>query len=175
MTRPAVLTRKRGCAMGKEKGPVTPAVRTLRENRVEFTEHIYKYVERGGTAEGARQLGLDEHSLVKTLIMEDELKRPIIVLMHGDHEVSTKELARILDVKRVAPCSPETAQKHSGYMVGGTSPFATRKEMPVYIEETILDLPRIYINGGKRGYLLGIDPRELSRVLRPLPVKAAVR
>jgi Cys-tRNA(Pro) deacylase len=161
--------------MGKEKTPVTPAVRVLRENRVQFTEHLYKYVERGGTAEGARQLGLDEHSLVKTLIMEDELKRPVIVLMHGDHEVSTKELARILDVKRVGPCAPENAQRHSGYMVGGTSPFATRKEMPVYVEETILELPRIYINGGKRGYLLGIDPRELSRVLKPLPVKAAIR
>jgi Cys-tRNA(Pro) deacylase len=119
-------------------------------------------------------LGLDEHSLVKTLIMEDELKRPVIVLMHGNHEVSTKELARILDVKRVVPCTPETAQRHSGYMVGGTSPFATRKEMPVYIEETIPHLPRIFINGGKMGYLLGIDPRELSRLLKPLPVKAAI-
>jgi Cys-tRNA(Pro) deacylase len=161
--------------MGKDKGPVTAAVRVLRESRVEFTEHIYKYVERGGTAEGARQLGLDEHSLVKTLIMEDELKRPVIVLMHGDLEVSTRELARIMEVKRVGPCTPETAQKHSGYMVGGTSPFGTRKEMPVYVEETILDLPRIYINGGKRGYLLGIDPAELSRVLKPVPVMVGIR
>jgi Cys-tRNA(Pro) deacylase len=131
--------------MSKDKSPVTAAVRALRENRIEFTEHPYKYVERGGTAEGARQLGLDEHSLVKTLIMEDELKRPVIVLMHGDQEVSTKELARILEVKRVEPCAPETAQKHSGYMVGGTSPFGTRKDMPVYVEKTILELPRIYI------------------------------
>ena len=161
--------------MGKDKGPVTAAVRVLRENRVEFTEHIYKYVERGGTAEGARQLGLDEHSLVKTLIMEDELKRPVIVLMHGDLEVSTRELARIMEVKRVGPCTPETAQKHSGYMVGGTSPFGTRKEMPVYVEETILNLPRIYINGGKRGYLLGIDPMELSRVLKPVLVMVGIR
>jgi Cys-tRNA(Pro) deacylase len=161
--------------MGKDKGPVTAAVRVLRESKVEFTEHIYKYVERGGTAEGARQLGLDEHSLVKTLIMEDELKRPVIVLMHGDLEVSTRELARIMEVKRVGPCTPETAQKHSGYMVGGTSPFGTRKEMPVYVEETILDLPRIYINGGKRGYLLGIDPAELSRVLKPVPVMVGIR
>jgi Cys-tRNA(Pro) deacylase len=161
--------------MSKDKGPVTAAVRVLRENKVEFTEHIYKYVERGGTAEGARQLGLDEHSLVKTLIMEDELKRPVIVLMHGDLEVSTKELARIMEVKRVGPCTPETAQKHSGYMVGGTSPFGTRKEMPVYVEETILDLPRIYINGGKRGYLLGINPGGLSRVLRIVPVMAGIR
>lgn len=161
--------------MGKDKGPVTAAVRVMRENRVEFTEHVYKYVERGGTAEGARQLCLDEHSLVKTLIMEDELKRPVIVLMHGDLEVSTKELARIMEVKRVGPCTPETARKHSGYMVGGTSPFGTRKEMPVYVEETILDLPRIYINGGKRGYLLGIDPGELSRVLRTVPVMVGIR
>lgn len=161
--------------MGKDKSPVTAAVRALRENKVEFTEHPYKYVERGGTAEGARQLGLDEHSLVKTLIMEDELKRPVIVLMHGDLEVSTKELARILEVKRVGPCTPETAQKHSGYMVGGTSPFGTRKEMPTYVEKTILDLPRIYINGGKRGYLLGIEPKELGRVLKPIPVMVGIR
>lgn len=161
--------------MSKDKGPVTAAVRVLRENRVEFTEHIYNYVDRGGTAEGARQLGLDEHLLVKTLIMEDELKRPVIVLMHGDLEVSTKELARIMEVKRVGPCTPETARKHSGYMVGGTSPFGTRKEMPVYVEQTILDLPRIYINGGKRGYLLGINPAELGRVLRPVPVAVGIR
>lgn len=161
--------------MSKDRGPVTPAVRMLRENSVGFTEHLYKYAERGGTAEGARQLGLDEHSLVKTLVMEDELKRPMIVLMHGDQEVSTRELARILGVKRVGPCAPETALKHSGYMVGGTSPFATRKEMPVYIEETIFDLPRIYINGGKRGYLLGIDPKELCRVLKVTPVTVGIR
>jgi len=161
--------------MSKDKIPVTAAVRVLRENKVEFTEHLYKYLERGGTAEGARQLGLEEHFLVKTLIMEDELKRPMIVLMHGDQEVSTKELARILEVKRVEPCTPETAQKHSGFMVGGTSPFGTRKEMPVYVEETILDLPRIYINGGKRGYLLGIDPKDLRRVLKPVPVMVGNR
>ncbi len=161
--------------MSKEKGPVTSAVRTLRENGVEFTEHSYKYVDRGGTAEGTRQLGLDEHLLVKTLIMEDELKKPMIVLMHGDEEVSTKELARVLGVKRVGPCTPESAQKHSGYMVGGTSPFGTRKEMPVYIEESILALSRIYINGGKRGYLLGIDPGVLSRLLRVIPVNVGIR
>jgi Cys-tRNA(Pro) deacylase len=161
--------------MSKDKSPVTAAVRVLRDNKVEFTEHHYKYIERGGTAEGARQLCLDEHLLVKTLIMEDELKRPVIVLMHGDHEVSTKELARIMGVKRVWPCTPETAQKHSGYMVGGTSPFGTRKEMTVYVEETILELPRIYINGGKRGYLLGIDPKEISRVVKPIPVTVGIR
>lgn len=156
--------------MGREKGPVTAAVRVLRDYGVEYTEHLYRYVEKGGTAEGARQLGLEEHLLVKTLIMEDELKRPLIVLMHGDQEVSTRELARIMGVKRVVPCTPETAHRHSGYLVGGTSPFGTRREMPVYLEETILALPTIYINGGKRGYLLGIDPGELERVLRPIPV-----
>jgi Cys-tRNA(Pro) deacylase len=161
--------------MSKDKSPATAAVRVLREHGVEFTEHIYKYVERGGTAEGARQLGLDEHLLVKTLIMEDELKRPVIVLMHGDLEVSTKELARIMAVKRIGPCRPETAQRHSGYMVGGTSPFGTRRTMPVYVEETIPGLPRIYINGGKRGYLLGIDPAELCRVLKPIPVMVGIR
>jgi Cys-tRNA(Pro) deacylase len=131
-------------------------------------------VDRGGTAEGALQLGLDEHSLVKTLIMEDDLKKPFIVLMHGDREVSTKELARIIGVKRITPCTPATAQKHSGYMVGGTSPFGTRKTMPVYMEDTIGDLQRIYINGGKRGYFVGIDPKELLRVLNPTFVRVAI-
>ncbi|MBA4391911.1 MAG: Cys-tRNA(Pro) deacylase [Syntrophus sp. (in: bacteria)] len=150
--------------MGKDKGPVTTAIRVLRDNKVAFTEHTYVYVDRGGTAEGSRQLGFDEHSPVKTLIMEDELKRPFIVLMHGDKEVSTKELARVLGVK----------QKHSGYMVGGTSPFGTRKTMPVYMEQTILDLPKIYINGGKRGYLVGIDPKDLQKLLNPVLVKVAI-
>ena len=153
---------------------MTAAIRVLRENGVSFSEHAYTYVDRGGTAEGSLQLGLDEHSLVKTLIMEDELKKPFIVLMHGDREVSTKELARIIGVKRITPCTPETAQKHSGYMVGGTSPFGTRKTMPIYMEETIRDLPKIYINGGKRGYLVGIDPKELLRVLNPILVKVAI-
>jgi Cys-tRNA(Pro) deacylase len=160
--------------MSKDKGPVTNAIRFLRGNSVSFSEHTYRYVDRGGTEEGARQLGLDEHSLVKTLIMEDELKKPFIVLMHGDQEVSVKELARITGVKRITPCIPEIAQKHSGYMVGGTSPFGTRKTMPIYMEESIGDLPRIYINGGKRGYLVGIDPKELLRVLKPVFVKVAV-
>ena len=160
--------------MSKDKSPVTPAVRVLREENVPFTEHPYKYVDRGGTTVSARELGVDEHAVVKTLIMEDEEKNPFIVLMHGDREVSTKELARIMGVKKVAPCTPATAQKHSGYMVGGTSPFGTKKRMPVYIEKTILDLPGIYINGGKRGYLVGIDPRDLVRVLGPVPVEVAV-
>ena len=160
--------------MGKDKSPVTTAIRVLRDNKVAFTEHTYVYVDRGGTAEGSRQLGLDEHSLVKTLIMEDELKKSFIVLMHGDKEVSTKELARVIGVKRIIPCTTVTAQKHSGYMVGGTSPFGTRKMMPVYMEKTIPDLPRIYINGGKRGYLVGIDPKDLQRVLDPILVAVAI-
>ena len=160
--------------MNKDKNPVTAAIRVLREYGVRFSEHTYAYVDRGGTAEGALQLGFHEHSLVKTLIMEDELKRPCIVLMHGDKEVSTKELARVIGVKRITPCAPETAQKHSGYMVGGTSPFGTRKTMPIYMEETIGDLPKIYINGGRRGYLVGVDPGELLRVLKPVLVKVAI-
>jgi len=160
--------------MAKDKGPVTTAIRVLRDNKVVFTEHTYAYVDRGGTAEGSRQLGFDEHSLVKTLIMEDELKRPFIVLVNGDKEVSTKELARVMGVKRLTPSAVETAQKHSGYMVGGTSPFGTRKKMPVYMEQTILDLPKIYINGGKRGYLVGIDPKDLQKILNPILVKVAI-
>lgn len=160
--------------MSKDKNPVTPAIRMLRENRVQFSEHVYSYVERGGTAEGARQLGLDEHALVKTLVMEDETKHPLIVLMHGDREVSVKELARILKVKKVVPCAPDTAERHSGYMVGGTSPFGTRKQLPVYLEESIMELPKIYINGGRRGYLVGIDPRELDRLLKPVHVSVAI-
>lgn len=160
--------------MSKDKGPVTSAVRVLRDYGISFSEHTYTYIDRGGTAEGARQLCLNEHSLIKTLIMEDELKKPFIVLMHGDREVSVKELARIIKAKRITPCVPETAQKHSGYMVGGTSPFGTRKTMPVYMEETILGLPKIYINGGKRGYLVGVDPKELLRALNPILVKVAI-
>jgi Cys-tRNA(Pro) deacylase len=160
--------------MSKDKGSVTPTVRALRDAGVEFTEHPYKYEDRGGTAVSARELKVDEHAVVKTLVMEDEDKKPLIVLMHGDKEVSTKELARIAGVKRIMPCTPDTAHKHTGYMVGGTSPFGTRKTLPVYMEETILSLPRIYINGGKRGYLVGIDPNELVRVLRPVSVKVGI-
>ena len=160
--------------MGKDKTPMTPAVRVLRQAGVEFSEHPYQYVERGGTATFADQFGMDEHTVIKTLVMEDDARRPFVVLMHGDREVSTKELARTLGVKAIQPCSPETAQRHSGYMVGGTSPFGLRREMPVYIEETILDLSRIYINGGKRGFLVGLDPRELARVLKPTLVHVAI-
>ena len=160
--------------MGKDKTPMTPAVRVLRQAGVEFSEHPYQYVERGGTATFAAQFEMDEHTVIKTLVMEDDARRPFVVLMHGDREVSTKELARTLGVKAIQPCSPETAQRHSGYMVGGTSPFGLRREMPVYIEETILDLSRIYINGGKRGFLVGLDPRELARVLKPTSVRVAI-
>ena len=160
--------------MAKEKYPVTPAVRLLRTERVVFTPHLYGYEEHGGTAVSARELGIDEHAVVKTLIMENERQEPLIVLMHGDRQVSTKELARQIGVKAVSPCAPATADRHSGYQVGGTSPFATRKTMPVYIEETILELPQIYINGGKRGFLVALDPRELNRVLKPTPVQVAI-
>ena len=161
--------------MSREKAPATTAVRELRANKVEFTDHLYEYEEKGGTAVSARELGVPEHAVVKTLVMEDDTRTPLIVLMHGDLKVSTKELARIIGVKTVAPCNPDTANRHSGYMVGGTSPFGTRKKMPVYMEETILELPTIYINGGRRGYLVGIAPKEVVRVLAPTLVKVGIR
>ncbi len=160
--------------MSKDKTPVTPAVRALRAAGVNFTEHPYAYEEKGGTPVPARELGVDEHAVVKTLVMEDERKNPLVVLMHGDRQVSTRELARSIGVKSVGPCAPETALKHSGYQVGGTSPFGTRKMMPVYLEETILELPRIYINGGKKGFLVGIDPGEVVRLLKPVLVRVGI-
>jgi Cys-tRNA(Pro) deacylase len=161
--------------MAKEKVPVTTAIRHLRSENVVFSEHLYQYEEKGGTAVSARELGVDEHAVVKTLVMEDERKNPLIVLMHGDCQVSTKELARIMGVKLITPCSPETANRHPGYLVGGTSPFGTKKALPVYIEESILALPKIYLNGGKRGFLVGLDPAEAVRLLRPLLVKVAIK
>lgn len=161
--------------MSKDKAPATTAVRELRANKVEFTDHLYEYEEKGGTAISARELGVPEHAVVKTLVMEDDTRNPLIVLMHGDLKVSTKELARIIGVKTVAPCNPDTANRHSGYMVGGTSPFGTRKKMPVYMEETILELQTIYINGGRRGYLVGIAPKEVVRVLAPKLVKVGIK
>ncbi len=160
--------------MSKEKAPVTPAVRQLRAAGVEYTDHLYEYEEKGGTAVSARALNVDEHSVVKTLVMEDDEGNPLLVLMHGDRQVSTKELARSIGVKTISPCSPETANRHTGYVVGGTPPFGTRKPMPAYIERTILELPRIYINGGKRGYLVGMSPAELARLLEPTPVSVAI-
>jgi len=161
--------------MTREKTPVTAAVRELRTNKVEFTDHLYEYEEKGGTAVSARELGVPEHAVVKTLVMEDEARNPLIVLMHGDLKVSTKELARIIGVKTIAPCNPDTANRHSGYTVGGTSPFGTRKKMPVYMEQTVLALPKIYINGGKRGYLVGIVPQEVVRILSPKLVKVGIQ
>ena len=160
--------------MSKEKPPVTPAVRALRAAGVIFTDHLYDYEEKGGTAVSARELGVGEHSVVKTLVMESEDKQPMVVLMHGDKQVSTKELARVIGVKSIQPCNPETANRHTGYMVGGTSPFGMRKQMPVYMEKTILDLPRIYINGGKRGYLVGVAPADVTKILAPKLVSIAI-
>ena len=152
----------------------TPATQWLRRQAVVFTEHPYDYVERGGTAESALQLGVPEHAVVKTLVMQDELARPLIVLMHGDKQVSTKSLARALGVKSVEPCSAEAAQRHSGYQVGGTSPFATKKAMPVCVEASVLVLPRIWINGGRRGFLVGIDPSLLPALLDARSVNCAL-
>jgi Cys-tRNA(Pro) deacylase len=160
--------------MAKDKTPVTPAIRLLRQEQVSFTAHPYDYEEKGGTAVSARELGVDEHAVIKTLIMEDDRKNPLVVLMHGDLQVSTRELARIIGARSVTPCAPAVADKHSGYQVGGTSPFGTRKTMPVYLEETILDLPKIYLNGGKRGFLVGLDPREVLRLLKPTLVKVGI-
>jgi Cys-tRNA(Pro) deacylase len=159
--------------MSRDKQPATQAVRVLREHGVAFTNHPYPYEERGGTEASARALGVDEHAVIKTLVMEDDAGRPLVVLMHGDREVSTRNLARHIGVKSIQPCAPAVADRHSGYQVGGTSPFGTRKAMPVYIERTIADLPRIYINGGRRGYLVGLDPADLIRTLKPTLVDAA--
>ena len=156
------------------RAPSTNATRSLREKGVRFTEHFYRYEERGGTAVSSRELGIDEHSVVKTLVMETETAEPLVVLMHGDFEVSTKALARVIGCKLVRPCAPDVAQRHSGYQVGGTSPFATRKAMPVYVEATILALDRICINGGRRGYLVGIAPHLLVELLAATPVACAL-
>jgi Cys-tRNA(Pro) deacylase len=156
------------------KAPSTAAIRILREKRVLFTEHLYRYEDHGGTSVCARELGVDEHAVIKTLVLEDEAGRPLVVLMHGDREVSTKALARQIGVKAVHICKPEVANRHSGYLVGGTSPFGTKKSMPVYVEATILELERIYINGGARGFLVGLDPRDLGQLLEVRPVSAGL-
>jgi Cys-tRNA(Pro) deacylase len=153
----------------------TPATQFLRQHQVPFSEHVYQYVEHGGTAVSARELDVDEHAVIKTLVMQDEAGDPLIVLMHGDCTVSTKNLARQIDRKRVEPCRPDAAQRHSGYLVGGTSPFGTRKSMPVFVERSVLDLQRVYVNGGRRGYLVGIDPQVLTRHLAARPVDCALK
>ena len=158
----------------KEHVSQTPATAFLKKHRVDFTEHIYAYEEHGGTAVSARELGVPEHDVVKTLVMEDETRRAFIVLMHGDRKVSTKNLARQIGVKKAEPCTPEAASRHSGYLVGGTSPFGTRKTLPVYVEKGVLALDKIYINGGRRGYLVGIDPGELVRFLGAKTVEVAL-
>jgi Cys-tRNA(Pro) deacylase len=152
----------------------TPAIHFLRHHQIPFSEHTYRYEERGGTAVSSRELGVEEHRVIKTLVMEDERKQPLIILMHGDREVSTKSLARQIGCKSVVPCAPDVAQKHTGYMVGGTSPFGTRKALPVYLERSIADLDRIYINGGARGFLVSLAPSDLIRVLQPTLVHAAL-
>ena len=151
----------------------TPATQALRRAGIAFSEHVYEYLEHGGTAESARQLGFDEHAVVKTLVMQTESGEPLVVLMHGDRQVSTKALARAIGTKSVAPCTPEAAERASGYQVGGTSPFATRKAMPVYVEASVLELDRICINGGRRGYLIGIAPSVLVTLLAATPVSCA--
>ena len=160
-----------------KKGPhvsESPATHFLRRNGIAFTEHVYDYVDHGGTEESARQLGVPEHEVVKTLVMQDERAQPLIVLMHGDKQVSTKNLARQIGAKSVEPCKPEVAQRHSGYMVGGTSPFGTKKAMPVYVQASGLQLARICINGGRRGDLVGIEPAVLTRLLGAKPVECAL-
>ncbi|OYV02050.1 MAG: Cys-tRNA(Pro) deacylase [Burkholderiales bacterium PBB5] len=152
----------------------TPATQALKAAGVPFTEHVYDYVDHGGTAESARQLGWDEHAVVKTLVMQNERAEPLIVLMHGDKQVSTKNLARAIGAKAIEPCKPEVAQRHSGYLVGGTSPFGTRKAMPVFVQESVLALPQILINGGRRGYLVGLAPAVLARVLGAKSVQCAL-
>ncbi len=161
--------------MRNDHAPETPATRFLKAQRIAFSSHLYTYEEHGGTRVSARELNVDEHAVVKTLVFEDENAKPLIVLMHGDCKVSTKELARQIGCKKVAPCTPDAANRHTGYLVGGTSPFGTKKAMPVYMEKTILDLALIYINGGRRGYLVGVHPHDLLRALQPKTVAATLK
>jgi Cys-tRNA(Pro) deacylase len=156
------------------RAPETPATEFLRKHRIAHSDHLYPYEEHGGTRVSSRELNVAEHAVVKTLVMEDENAKPLIVLMHGDCKVSTKELARQIGCKRVTPCTPDNAHRHTGYLVGGCSPFGTKKKLPVYVEKSILDLPLIYINGGRRGYLVGVHPHDLLRVLEPKVVSVAL-
>ncbi|MBK6554183.1 MAG: Cys-tRNA(Pro) deacylase [Rhodocyclaceae bacterium] len=149
------------------QAPETPATKFLHKHRIAHSNHLYEYEEHGGTKVSSRELNVAEHAVVKTLVMEDEEKKPLIVLMHGDRKVSTKELARQVGVKKIGPCTPDDAHRHTGYMVGGCSPFGTRKPLPVFMEKSILDLPLVYINGGRRGYLVGVHPHDILRALAP--------
>jgi len=160
--------------MQKPDYPVTPAIRLLKDKRIVFHPHLYPFVDHGGTKHASAVLGVSEHAVIKTLVMETESRQPLLMLMHGDMEVSTKQLARIISVKRVEPCDMATAQKLTGYLVGGISPFGTRKELPVYVERTVLSLDKIYINGGKRGFLVEIDPRDLRKAFDLVEVEASV-
>jgi Cys-tRNA(Pro) deacylase len=159
--------------VSRERPPRTAAVRALEAAGIEFSEHLYRYEEHGGTRASARELGVDEHHVIKTLVMEDDRRSPLLVLMHGDRQVGTQALARHLGRRKIVPCSPETAERHTGYRVGGTSPLGTRKALPIYVERTILDLPRIYLNGGQRGFLVALAPADLRRVLRLAEVEVA--
>ncbi|MFS4461220.1 aminoacyl-tRNA deacylase [Bdellovibrio sp. HCB2-146] len=159
----------------KDKLPMTMAIRELQDHHVEITHHLFPYLEKGGTAHSSSQLGVPEHAVIKTLIMETDSKDPLVILMHGDMQVSTKQMARHMGVKTVSPCKPEVADRHSGYQIGGTSPFGTKRKMPVFMEKTILDLEKIYINGGKRGYLVGMKPSEIIRVLNPELVEVGIK
>jgi len=161
--------------MKSELAPETPATKFLSQHRIAHSNHLYDYEEHGGTTVSARELNVPEHAVVKTLVMEDENAKPLIVLMHGDCKVSTKELARQIGCKKVSPCKPEDAHRHTGYMVGGCSPFGTRKSLPIYMEKSILDLPLIYINGGRRGYLVGVHPHDILRLLTPKLVTVALK
>lgn len=160
--------------MSKKAFPTTQAIRTLKQQKVDFTLSPYRYVERGGTGAVAKELNADEHMVIKTLVMEDERGAPLLLLMHGDREASTKKLARVLGVKTVRPCDPDLAHRHTGYVVGGISPFGTRKALKVYIEASIMDLPKIYINAGKKGLLAEMSPKDMSRVLNPVTVNVAI-
>jgi Cys-tRNA(Pro) deacylase len=160
--------------MRSGNAPETPATKFLQQHGIAHSNHLYDYEEHGGTAVSSRELNVDEHAVVKTLVMEDENAKPLIVLMHGDCKVSTKELARQIGCKKIEPCKPEVAQRHTGYMVGGTSPFGTKKKIQVCVEKSVLDLPLIYINGGRRGYLVGVHPHDLLRVLAPKTIEVAL-
>ncbi len=157
-----------------QHAPETPATSFLRQHQIPFSTHLYAYEDHGGTKVSSRELNVAEHAVVKTLVMENESRQPLIILMHGDRKVSTKELARQAGHKQISPCDPAVAQRHTGYMVGGTSPFGTRKAMPLFMERSILDLPLIYINGGKRGFLVGVHPHDILRILKPTVVTVAL-